>query len=70
MLTLIFLVGVCAQEVHVCGEASAVSIIKELAMSTGDQVEVRTYKRLTTLSVLNHAVGKNLLAELLFHIVG
>ena len=50
--------GLCAQELHVCGEAAAVSIVQDLAAMTGDSVEVRTYERLTPLTVLDHAVGE------------
>ncbi len=34
------LLGVCAQEVHLCGEASAIDLVKELMLVTGDEVEV------------------------------
>jgi ATP-dependent RNA helicase SUPV3L1/SUV3 len=50
------LLGVCAQEVHICGEASAIELVRHLAMVTGDVLEVRKYKRLTSLTVLNRAV--------------
>ena len=48
--------GVCAQELHVCGEGTGIKLIKELAMEIGDEVEVRHYKRLTPLTVLDYAV--------------
>ncbi|KAI0231409.1 ATP-dependent RNA helicase SUPV3L1, mitochondrial [Lamellibrachia satsuma] len=51
------LLGACAYEVHVCGEASCIDLVKDLALITGDEVEVRKYKRLTPLKVLNEAVG-------------
>ena len=34
------LLGLCAQEIHICGEASAVDLVKELMLDTGDEVEV------------------------------
>lgn len=34
-------VGLCAEEIHVCGEAAAVDFIRELMYSTGEEVEVR-----------------------------
>ena len=51
------LMGAPAYEVHVCGEPSSVDLVKKLADQTGDTVEVRTYKRLTPLKVLNTPVG-------------
>lgn len=45
------LLGICAREVHVCGEASAIELVHEIALHTGDEVEVRRYKRLTELTI-------------------
>lgn len=50
--------GVCAKEIHVCGEASAIELVKDLALSAGDEVEVIKYNRLTSLKVLDKSVGK------------
>jgi len=50
--------GVCAQEVHLCGEESAIELIRHLTMVTGDVLEIRRYKRLTNLKVLDRAIGK------------
>ncbi|KAI8737937.1 ATP-dependent RNA helicase SUPV3L1, mitochondrial [Biomphalaria glabrata] len=50
--------GLYAREIHVCGEASTIDLIKELALSTGEEVEVRKYKRLTNLTFLDYSVGK------------
>ena len=50
--------GVCAEEVHVCGEASAIDLVSELMMVTGDEMEVRRYKRLTPLQYQDKAIGK------------
>ncbi|XP_076434854.1 ATP-dependent RNA helicase SUPV3L1, mitochondrial-like [Babylonia areolata] len=52
------LLGMCAHEVHLCGEASAIDLVQELMMATGDEVEVRRYKRLTKLEYLDRAVEK------------
>ena len=57
IVVLFSLVGVPANEVHVCGESSAINFVRELALVTGDEFEVRKYKRLTPLTVLNKAVG-------------
>ena len=52
--------GICAQEIHLCGEESGIEFVRGIAMVTGDDVEVRKYKRLTSLTVLDRAVGKTL----------
>uniref|UniRef100_A0A672SQ01 ATP-dependent RNA helicase SUPV3L1, mitochondrial n=1 Tax=Sinocyclocheilus grahami TaxID=75366 RepID=A0A672SQ01_SINGR len=46
----------CVEEIHVCGEAAAVDFVTELMYTTGEEVEVHNYKRLTPFSVSNHAV--------------
>ena len=43
------MLGVPAQEIHVCGEAAAIDLVREIMISTGEELEVRTYKRLTKL---------------------
>lgn len=48
--------GVCAEEVHVCGEGAAIELVRELALVVGDEFEVRRYKRLTPLTVLDRAI--------------
>ncbi|XP_076012349.1 ATP-dependent RNA helicase SUPV3L1, mitochondrial [Genypterus blacodes] len=50
------LLGVCAEEIHVCGEAAAVDFVRELMFTTGEEVEVNTYTRLTPLSILDSAL--------------
>ncbi|XP_063290283.1 ATP-dependent RNA helicase SUPV3L1, mitochondrial [Pelobates fuscus] len=50
------LLGLCAEEIHVCGEAAAINLVTELMFTTGEEVEVRTYDRLTPLKVLDQAV--------------
>ena len=32
--------GLAAKEIHVCGEASAIDLIREFALTTGEEVEV------------------------------
>lgn len=34
------LLGLCAQEIHLCGEASAIDLVRELMKVTGDTMEV------------------------------
>ncbi|KAK6204873.1 P-loop containing nucleoside triphosphate hydrolase protein [Scheffersomyces amazonensis] len=43
--------GVLAKEVHLCGEESAVPLIEKLVKRTGDELEVKTYKRLGKLTI-------------------
>uniref|UniRef100_A0A452I156 ATP-dependent RNA helicase SUPV3L1, mitochondrial n=1 Tax=Gopherus agassizii TaxID=38772 RepID=A0A452I156_9SAUR len=50
------LLGLSAEEVHVCGEAAAIDLVTELMYSTGEEVEVRNYKRLTPITVLDYAL--------------
>jgi ATP-dependent RNA helicase SUPV3L1/SUV3 len=45
------LLGINADEVHVCGEERALKLIKQLCEETGDELEVKTYKRLTPLKI-------------------
>eukprot|EP00095_Tigriopus_kingsejongensis_P000643 maker-scaffold552_size138156-snap-gene-0.24 protein:Tk00643 transcript:maker-scaffold552_size138156-snap-gene-0.24-mRNA-1 annotation:"hypothetical protein D910_00282" len=51
------ILGIPAEEVHVCGEAAAIDLIKELMISTGEEVEVRMNKRLTKLEIMDKSVG-------------
>ncbi|XP_060225448.1 ATP-dependent RNA helicase SUPV3L1, mitochondrial isoform X1 [Meriones unguiculatus] len=50
------LLGLCAEEVHLCGEPAAIDLVSELLYTTGEEVEVQKYKRLTPITVLNHAL--------------
>ncbi|XP_069835212.1 ATP-dependent RNA helicase SUPV3L1, mitochondrial [Dendropsophus ebraccatus] len=50
------LLGICAQEIHLCGEAAAINLVTELMYTTGEEVEVRNYERLTSLKILDHAL--------------
>jgi ATP-dependent RNA helicase SUPV3L1/SUV3 len=52
--------GVQAREVHLCGEARTVPIIKELCALIGDKVEVHEYERLTPLQVAPRSLNGNL----------
>lgn len=49
--------GVQAKEVHLCGEPSAVKLIRNLVKATGDELEVRNYERLGELRVQGRSVG-------------
>ncbi|KAG6868427.1 hypothetical protein C0993_003104 [Termitomyces sp. T159_Od127] len=43
--------GVCAKEVHLCGEETAVPIIQALLKDTGDELIINRYERLSPLRV-------------------
>ncbi|KAK4617852.1 ATP-dependent RNA helicase suv3, mitochondrial [Fulvia fulva] len=45
------LLGVKAKEVHLCGEARTVPLIKELCASVGDKLEIHRYERLSPLQM-------------------
>lgn len=47
------LLGVVADEVHLCGEPGAIELIQQLSSTTGEDVEIRNYKRLTELRIEN-----------------
>lgn len=47
------LLGLAADEVHLCGEAAALSVVRDLLETTADELEVCRYKRLTSLKLLS-----------------
>jgi len=51
------LLGLRAREVHLCGEAAALPLVRQLAGHCGEEVEVHTYERLTGLTVESEALG-------------
>ncbi|XP_048407183.2 ATP-dependent RNA helicase SUPV3L1, mitochondrial [Stegostoma tigrinum] len=50
------LLGLCAEEIHICGEAAAINLVMELMFDTGEEVEVENYERLTPMTVLDTAL--------------
>lgn len=52
--------GLCAKEIHLCGEETTVDIIKDLVEDTGDELIVNRYQRLTPLSVADRSLDGNL----------
>jgi ATP-dependent RNA helicase SUPV3L1/SUV3 len=54
------LLGLNAEEIHLCGEESAVELVKELVRSTGDEVIVNRYERLTPLQMAPESMKGNL----------
>ena len=54
------LFGLKAKEVHLCGEERSVPLIKELAALMGDDLEIRTYKRLSPLVTMSRSLSQRL----------
>jgi len=52
--------GLCAKEIHLCGEESAVPVVRQLLQETGDKLTVKRYERLTPLSVEEHSLDGDL----------
>ncbi|KAJ4985864.1 hypothetical protein SVAN01_08662 [Stagonosporopsis vannaccii] len=48
--------GLQAREIHLCGEARTVSIMRELCALVGDEIHVHEYERLTPLKVQSHSL--------------
>ncbi|PWN21188.1 hypothetical protein BCV69DRAFT_282684 [Microstroma glucosiphilum] len=54
------LLGARAKELHLCGEASVVPLIKEIAKACGDELTVHNYERLTPLKVAEKSLDGDL----------
>ena len=52
--------GLQAREIHLCGEARTVSLMRELCALVGDKVHVHEYERLTPLMVEPRSLGGKL----------
>ncbi|XP_017892243.1 ATP-dependent RNA helicase SUV3 homolog, mitochondrial isoform X2 [Ceratina calcarata] len=50
------LLGIAADEIHLCGESAAIPIVQSICLTTGEHVEIKEYKRLTELEVENSAL--------------
>ncbi|KAI9010953.1 P-loop containing nucleoside triphosphate hydrolase protein [Phycomyces nitens] len=50
------LLGLKAQEIHLCGEASVIPLVKEICASLNEEVVVNEYKRLTPVTILDKTV--------------
>ena len=51
------LLGINAEEVHLCGESGAIDFLHSLFATMGEIVEIRRYNRLTELIIENSALG-------------
>ncbi|KAJ3228095.1 RNA helicase [Clydaea vesicula] len=56
------LLGLQAKEIHVCGEPTALDLVKRLCDSVGEEYEVKMYERLSPLSVEETSLESNLKA--------
>ncbi|OTF79633.1 ATP-dependent RNA helicase SUV3-like protein, mitochondrial-like, partial [Euroglyphus maynei] len=50
------LLGIAAEEIHLCGEKAALNLIIEILSTTGEIVQVHEYKRLTDLNIEDNAL--------------
>jgi len=51
------LLGVAAEEVHLCGEYAAIDICRKLLDPIGEHLQVKTYERKTPYTISTHALG-------------
>ena len=49
--------GLCAKEIHLCGEETAVEIVRDLIKETGDELIINRYQRLTPLHVAKESLN-------------
>ncbi|KAL9714636.1 RNA helicase [Leucoagaricus gongylophorus] len=52
--------GLCAKEIHLCGEESAVPVVRQLLQETGDELTIKRYERLTPLLVEEQSLDGSL----------
>ncbi|KAJ3021812.1 hypothetical protein HKX48_007695 [Thoreauomyces humboldtii] len=52
--------GIQADEIHLCGEPTIIPLIMAMVKETGDIVEIKRYERLTKLTVAETGLGGNL----------
>lgn len=57
--TLVYMSGLPAKEIHICGSGIAVNVVKKIVDSVGEQIEVKYYDRLLPLVTLNDSLGKH-----------
>ena len=55
------LLGLKAKEIHLCGEERSVPLIRELAASMGDELDIHTYKRLSPLKTMSTSLRGRLI---------
>ena len=47
-----------AEEIYLCGVAGTIDLVSQLCLTTGEDMEIRNYKRLTELKVENEALSE------------
>ena len=52
--------GLPAREIHLCGEETAVPIIRDILKDTGDELVINQYERLTPLDIQESSLGGDL----------
>ncbi|KAL7527736.1 hypothetical protein ACHAXR_007600 [Thalassiosira sp. AJA248-18] len=57
------LLGVRSKEIHVCGGAEAIDIVKKLTAMCGDEFQLHQYKRFSDLKVLSQSFAKSSTAK-------
>lgn len=50
------LINIQADEIHICGDHSVLELVKKILALCGDTLEIREYKRMTELNVLDHQI--------------
>jgi ATP-dependent RNA helicase SUPV3L1/SUV3 len=53
------LLGLTADEIHLCGEETAVPLVRQLLADTGDEIVVNRYQRLSPLQVATQSIEGN-----------
>ncbi|RIB14503.1 P-loop containing nucleoside triphosphate hydrolase protein [Gigaspora rosea] len=54
------LLGLQAKEIHICGEPSAVPLVKSICQSINEDIEIREYKRLSSLEISQKSLDGDL----------
>ncbi|PWY98962.1 hypothetical protein BCV70DRAFT_201180 [Testicularia cyperi] len=52
--------GLPAKEIHLCGEASTIPLIRRIAEACGDELTVHEYQRLTPLTIADESINDDL----------
>ena len=53
------LLGVCAKEVHLCGEERALPVLQEIAATCGESLHIHRYERLSPLKVMRRSLDND-----------
>jgi ATP-dependent RNA helicase SUPV3L1/SUV3 len=50
------LIGLMSKEIHLCGDHTVLELVKKILSMTGDTLEVKEYKRMTELKIMEHPI--------------